>query len=77
MSSGLFLSGVADPSLRPSASSPAEIRAIEAFTEHPHASVVTSRVDYDYAKSRPLDNGQELFVDHTRMNIFVEVKNIV
>lgn len=72
-SNGLFLSGVTDPSLRPSASSPAEIRAIEAFAEHPNASTITSRVDYDYAKNGPLNKGQELFVGHSCMNIFVEI----
>lgn len=75
---GKFMSGITDPSLRPSASSAAEIRAIEAFAENPDAEVVTTRLTYDYAKELPLDNGssRELFVNHKRMNIFVELVDI-
>lgn len=75
---GEFLSGITDPSLRPSASSAAEIRAIEAFHAHPNAQVVKTRLVYDYAKDmqHSVDSPQELFVSHPRMNIFTELVEI-
>jgi len=75
---GNFISGITDPSLRPSASSAAEVRAIEVFAENAHAQTVTTRLDYDYAKVRTADQSRnrELFVEHNRMNIFVEVVDI-
>lgn len=71
---GQFLSGITDPSLRPSASSAAEIRAIEAYREHPKATAVRTKIIYDYAKELPLNHeSRELFVEHDRMNMFVEL----
>jgi hypothetical protein len=76
-SNGQFISGITDPSLRPSASSAAEIRAIEAFAANPDANVVRTRLTYDYAKTIPTDGSHgELFVSHLRMNIFVELVDI-
>jgi hypothetical protein len=74
---GEFLSGVTDPSLRPSASSAAEIRAIEALTANPKATVATARLKYDYEKSSARTPEQELFVDHSRMNILVELIGVL
>lgn len=75
---GEFLSGITDPSLRPSASSAAEIRAIEAFRDYPEAKAVKTRIVYDYAKELSIDDKsqRELFVEHDRMNMFVEVIKI-
>ena len=77
-SNGEFLSGITDPSLRPSASSAAEIRAIEAFIANPDAEVVKSRLTYDYSKTMPIDGSAgELFVGHNRMNIFVDLVDVL
>jgi hypothetical protein len=72
------MSGITDPSLRPSASSAAEVRAIEAFAANPDAEVVITRLVYDYTKELPLkaDSSKELFVSHKRMDIFVELADI-
>lgn len=74
--SGTFLSGVTDPSLRPSASSAGEIRAIEALTENPEAMMVKTKLTYDYWKDVERRPEQELFVDHSRMNILVELAHV-
>ena len=78
-SDGRFLSGVTDPSIRPSASSAAEIRAIEAFHSQPDAWKVISRLEYDYSRDQPIEAGssRELFLGHSRMNIFVELIEVV
>ncbi len=75
---GNFISGITDPSLRPSASSAAEIRAIEVLAENAQAQAVITRLDYDYAKVQTADShpNRELFVEHSRMNIFVEVVDV-
>ncbi len=73
---GAFLSGVTDPSLRPSASSAAEIRAVEALTDNPEATVAKTRLTYDYWKSIKRRPEQELFVDHSRMRILVELVHV-
>lgn len=73
---GTFLSGVTDPSLRPSASSAAEIRAIEALTDNPEATTAKTRLTYDYWKNIERRPEQELFVDHSRMNILVELAHV-
>jgi Protein of unknown function (DUF3182) len=75
---GQFISGITDPSLRPSASSAAEIRAIEAFRDYPDAKAVKTRIVYDYAKELSINDKsqRELFVQHDRMNMFVEVIEI-
>ncbi len=76
-SNGEFLSGITDPSLRPSASSAAEIRAVEAFIANPDAEVVKTRLTYDYNKTIPTDGSAgELFVGHDRMNIFVDLVDV-
>lgn len=76
-SNGEFLSGITDPSLRPSASSAAEIRAVEAFIANPSAEVVKTRLTYDYDKTMPTDGSVgELFVGHSRMNIFVDLVEV-
>ncbi len=74
--SGTFLSGVTDPSLRPSASSAAEVRAIEALTDNPEATMAKTRLTYDYWKNVERRPEQELFVDHPRMNILVELAHV-
>lgn len=73
---GLFRSGVTDPSLRPSASSAAEIRAIEALAANPEATAATTRLKYDYTKSAARTPSQELFVGHSRMDILVELVGV-
>lgn len=73
---GTFLSGVTDPSLRPSASSAAEIRAIEALTDNPKATMAQTRLTYDYRKNIERRPEQELFVDHASMNILVELAHL-
>lgn len=73
---GSFMSGVTDPSLRPSASSAAEIRAIEALAANPDATVAKTRLVYDYWKRDESTRGQELFVSHARMNILVELVRV-
>lgn len=73
---GMFLSGVTDPSLRPSASSAAEIRAIEALTDNPEATMAKTRLTYDYWKNIEMRPEQELFVDHSRMNILVKLAHV-
>jgi len=75
-SNGQFMSGITDPSLRPSASSAGEIRAIEAFVANPDAEVVTTRLTYDYPKELEPAANRELFVAHKRMNIFVELVDV-
>ena len=71
---GTYMSGVADPSFRPSASSAAEIRAIEAFAESAGTHVVTTRLVYDYDKKFvPDESSHELFLAHKNMNIYVEL----
>ena len=74
--SGSFMSGVTDPSLRPSASSAAEIRAIEALAANPDAIMAKTRLVYDYWKRGEVSHGQELFLDHSRMNILVELVRV-
>jgi hypothetical protein len=73
---GTFLSGITDPSLRPSASSAAEVRAIEALVASPNAIVAKTRLHYDYEKHTESRPTQELFVSHSRMNILVELVDI-
>lgn len=73
---GAFLSGVTDPSLRPSASSAAEIRAIEALTDNPKATMAKTRLTYDYWKNIERRPEQELFVGHDRMDILVELTHM-
>jgi hypothetical protein len=72
-SNGEFLSGVTDPSIRPSASSPAEIKAIEIFGQHPDAAAITTRVTYDYGKKLAETSARELFAANHKNNVFVEV----
>lgn len=76
---GAFLSGITDPSLRPSASSAAEIRAIEAFVDKPEAQMAKTRLVYDYAKqlSPAPGSSQEIFIAHDRMNIYVELLEVI
>lgn len=74
--SGSFMSGVTDPSLRPSASSAAEIRAIEALAVNPDAIMAKTKLVYDYWKRGGMLRGQELFVSHPRMNILVELTRV-
>lgn len=73
---GAFLSGITDPSLRPSASSAAEVRAIEALVANPAATVAKTRLKYDYEKNAERSPAQELFVGHSRMNILVELMDV-
>lgn len=70
---GQFLSGVTDPSIRPSASSPAEIHAIEVLENNPETSVVTSKVIYDYGHQLTApEPALELFASSTKTAIFVQ-----
>lgn len=71
-----FLSGITDPSLRPSASSAAEIRAIEALVANPSAAVAKTRLHYDYERCAARRSTEELFVSHSRTNIFVELVDV-
>lgn len=73
---GTFLSGVTDPSLRPSASSAAEIRAIEALAANPNATAATTGLAYDYKKNVVRSPRHEIFVDHSRMDILVELISV-
>jgi hypothetical protein len=69
---GEFLSGVTDPSIRPSASSPAEVHAIQEFQAHPDASAITARVTYDYGHQMGATDERELFASSHKARIFVE-----
>ncbi|HMI09520.1 MAG TPA: DUF3182 family protein [Candidatus Saccharimonadales bacterium] len=73
---GTFMSGITDPSLRPSASSAAEIRAIEALVANPGAAMAKTRLHYDYEKRAARTPSQELFVSHSRMDILVELVDV-
>lgn len=75
-SNGSFMSGVTDPSLRPSASSAAEIRAIEALAANPDTIMAKTKLTYDYWKRSSKMRGKELFVSHSRMNIWVELVRV-
>lgn len=72
-SNGVFMSGVTDPSLRPSASSAAEIRAIEALDANLDTTMAKTKLVYDYWKRSEASGGQEIFVSHPRMDIIVKL----
>lgn len=77
---GEFLSGVTDPSIRPSASSPAEIRAIELFErDFPDADAITTRVIYDYGHFLREDHftDRQLFTRSKKTSIFVDLVSVV
>lgn len=74
---GMFVSGVTDPSLRPSASSAAEVRALEEFAAVPDAKMVKTKLQYDYEKHFTQSDTKELFLDHSRLNILVEVVDVI
>lgn len=73
---GRYLSGVTDPSLRPSASSAAELRAIEALQATPSTEVAMSRLLYDYTRTIHAMTDLEVFMSHPRMNILVELLSV-
>ncbi|MGI9148009.1 MAG: DUF3182 family protein [Chloroflexota bacterium] len=69
-----FVSGVTDPSLRPSGSSAAELRAIEALNSEPRARVATTRVEFDYTGAkRTMRPSESVFVTHKNMTVYVDL----
>lgn len=75
---GKLRSGITDPSLRPSASSAAEVRALEAFIEHPDAESVVTQLVYDYGTGMvAADTAKlELFAGNTHVRIVVGVVEV-
>ncbi len=71
-SNGQQISGVVDPSLRPSASSVAEIRGIEDI--HQSKTLSSSvKLSFLYNKLLPAPDKAEIFLDHEKLRIAVEV----
>ncbi len=71
-SNGRQINGVVDPSLRPSASSVAEIRGIEEI--HESKSLSSSvKLSFLYDKLLPIPDNAEVFLDHEKLRIAVEV----
>lgn len=75
---GGFVSGITDPSFRPSGSSAAELKAVEALSAHPGAEVATTRVSFDYSNSRSTTavSPDDIFAVHERVTIFVDLLSL-
>lgn len=71
---GTWLSGITDPSLRPAASTPAEVRAIaELMPAHDSAAITVDMVHH-YGHNRPLPKDDSVFVDTSRVTITTVVR---